>query len=101
MIDKKGCLIGLSLSMCIRDMINGKMTFGSVKCIISGTKIENDNDFAAVRDRYCKTYWAENPIMASNLLRGLYDGNMLVQPRVLGIKPMYIADGHWFMLLNI
>ena len=94
--DRGEYLIGMSLSLCIRDILESKVMFGDIKCIISGTKIKNNTDFAHVRDRYCKVYWKKNPIRATNIFRGLYDSGKLIQPRLLGLKSFNISDGYWY-----
>lgn len=50
-------LIGLSLSMCIKDIINGKINIIDVSFIISGTEIINEKDWENMLTFYSNIYW--------------------------------------------
>ena len=93
-------LIGLSLSFCIQDMIKDTIRYSSVKCIVSGTKIMNEGDLEQILDRYCEVYWKDNPIAARNMLFALWREGKIIQPRVLGLKPLNISAGHWYELIT-
>ena len=50
-------LIGLSLSGCVRDILEGSVKIDDVAKIISATAFFTDDDWQEGLDTYCKTYW--------------------------------------------
>lgn len=88
-------LIGLSLSYCIKDLINGRVDKNDVMFIVSGTRIMCKHDLDCVLANYAKYEWQENPENAMSLARELYNRGMIIQPRVMGLNAPHVADGWW------
>ena len=84
-------LYGLSLSLCVREILAGEASEESVTAIIGATKF--DSPESAVK-HYSGLYWREydqEEVMA--LVTRLWP--KVVQPRLHGYEPHNIADGHW------
>ena len=88
-------LTGLSLSLCIADIINGRISESEVSRLITGTKAEDEQDFKEVIELYRKLYWSEHPDRAEEIARRFWDAGKLVQPRVKGDYAPDIRRGHW------
>jgi hypothetical protein len=96
--DETPTYIGLSLSLCVRDMLLGKVPKERVLAIVSGCAgplgvldvedILYDDAFAYYRDNYWDK-WALNEI--SDVLRGI-----VVTTRRRGVS-MNIGHGHWIV----
>lgn len=88
-------LIGLSLSFCIADIINGRVNRDDVLYIITGTRIRNVNEFNRVLDSYEDCYWTTNPSLGRKIATDFYNRGMLLQPRIQGGDGPAIFDGAW------
>ncbi len=92
---KKGKLIGLSVSFCIKDIIEGKVHANDVDYIIGATAASDEADWRKVADLYCKTYWRKNPKVARAILEGFLWQGKIKQPRLIGKDPHNIHNEHW------
>ena len=88
--------IGLSLSNCVRDLLDGKINIEDVQCIIAGTCIKdgNWNDLVKI---YSESYWykyMEKDIWAvmEQLIPIIY------QPRLVEKPAPNISKGYWIDL---
>lgn len=72
-------LTGLSVSLCIKDIMRGTVKIDHVKRIIAGTKCNNIADWDEVTNSYIKTYWRDNPSQALRIFEELY--TKIEQPR--------------------
>lgn len=54
-------MIGLSLSLCVADIIAGKVDFNDVRLIIAGTKAATAQQWADVMETYAQNYWSKDP----------------------------------------
>lgn len=88
-------LIGLSLSYCVSDIINGRVALADVAFIVSGTRIRDAEDLADVLDTYARNYWSNLPQLGRSVAMELWDAGKIIQPRVLGLPAYHVADGHW------
>jgi hypothetical protein len=91
-------MIGLSVSFCIRDIVDGKMPLSGVEKIIGGTKALNDADWENVISRYQQVYWKKFPLRAAALCRWLVKAGKIEQPRCNpeGSQAVpCIGQGHW------
>jgi len=92
-------MIGLSLSACVCDIINGRVRLEDVEKIISGTRAPNKDAWYRVVERYKRTAWYDDPAAAEAIANSLYEKGLIVQPRVNGQPPPLLAtdDGlrHW------
>jgi len=89
--------IGLSVSMCIRDILNGEINIEDVSCIIAGTMIQNSQGWFALVDQYSDSYWkkfSREAVWAT--LEQLIP--IIYQPRLAGKQGPNISKGHWIDL---
>jgi hypothetical protein len=90
-------MIGLSLSLCIQDVIEGRVKYEQVERLVTGTKALTPAHFAGVLDSYAGSYWRKNPALAINLAWRLWAEGKIEQPRLSGDAPhaIYNSVGHW------
>lgn len=88
-------LIGLSLSICIKEMVKDDSL--NVLYIIAGTRIVDDDQFNKVIESYRQTYWQDCKEEASELAVRVWKQNRIIQPRMVGTT-LSIADGCWLIL---
>ena len=87
--------IGLSLSLCIEDIINGKVEEDEVICIIAGTAIHTEEDFEYVLKNCMKNYW-NNDYYAESLMKKFWKKGLIIQHRLRPSNSFpLIVDGHW------
>ena len=93
--------VGLSLSRCLRDMVEGKVLFEDVLVVIARTKIDpyNDDDWKKLFDGYLygglsHPEWAGMEDEEENLrhvLKQLHANGKLHQPRQFGAHPTRLS----------
>jgi hypothetical protein len=88
-------LIGLSLSFCINDVVNGRVSVEQIDKIITGTCALTDDHWEEVISDYRETYWAKDPDRAERIVRTLISLGKIEQPRILNRPTPNIASGHW------
>jgi len=92
-------MIGLSLSLCIRDIIHGIYTVDDVVKIITGTCIKNmaDYDYALNHSArgYCVNYWQANPGKGEAIFMQLLLAGKIDQPRLRDEPTPNLQNGHW------
>ncbi len=90
-------MIGLSLSLCIKDIMSGKVAEADVEKIISGTCCRTENDWEVLCTAYKELYWsAWDAATVVELLKRFRAQGKIVQPRLT--NPEYfnsITDGWW------
>jgi len=74
-------MIGYSLSLCVCDIMRGKVALDDVIKISTGTRACNDEDWNRVLDSYSKTYWRRDPVRARVIANTLRDTGRIDQPR--------------------
>ena len=74
--------VGLSLSFCVKEIMQGKVELASVDCIISGTAIRTEEQFQKACNTYCETYWSKNPEQGKFIAKYLWDTKRIHQPRL-------------------
>jgi len=88
-------VIGLSLSYCVRDIINGEVKLEDVEKIIAGTYIDSPDALEEVLEKYSQTYWKADPLKGRAISLQLFKSGKVEQPR-LERKPGFdISEGHW------
>jgi len=75
-------VVGLSLSLVIRDILDGKLPLERVVGIISSTRAKNEKEFQELLSDYCNTYWMNNPEYAKKIAMELYKNGRIFQPRL-------------------
>lgn len=90
-------MIGLSLSFCVLDLVNGKVDWKDVDYIITSTNCPTVKAWLYVVDSYQETYWKECKFSAVGAATRLLDGGMIRQPRLLDTNhfPNLNNTGHW------
>lgn len=88
-------LIGLSLSFCVSDIINGLVNINDVAFIICGTRFRNPEEFEDILDCYARNYWSHLPQLGRFVATRLHDEGRLLQPRLEGCKTPHVVEGHW------
>jgi hypothetical protein len=86
--------IGLSLSFCIKDILNGKVSEKDVKKIVAGTKCVTIEDWLSVLDIYTETCW-EGKDKGALLALKFAKAGKIYQPRTEGKRAPNISLGHW------
>ena len=88
-------VIGLSLSLCIEEMVRKNIFLSGVKKIIAATNAPDESSFVGQLKTYAKSYWTEFPQEASDLAMKMYSLGRIEQPRTQG-KPVHsISNGKW------
>lgn len=89
--------VGLSLSGCISDLINGKKYLSDVAFIIAGTCAETDGRFCyLIQERYANLYdWKYEPLMVMRLAFKLWSARNIYEPRVTYDNPPNPGAGVW------
>jgi len=90
-------MIGLSVSLCIKDIIRGKVALEYVEKIVAGTRCESAEDWDKVIKNYRDLYWRKDPDRAEAILRQLLQEGKVEQPRVQGCVAHNIAAGRWLL----
>ena len=91
--DKK--LIGLSLSQCIKDIIEGKVKEESVVKIITRTCARNEEEWGMLIYIYQKKYWSNNADQAREICLRLRNAGKIEQPRIKNERIYSLDNGHW------
>ncbi len=88
-------LTGLSLSLCIKDIIDGVVKEDQVEIIIARTMVRNSDEWHSIVYQYQSTYWKKDPIKAYNIFHRLLAADKISQPRLEGGSYEDIRNGHW------
>lgn len=73
MLKKNVKLKGLSLLLCIKDMIYGRVNKNDVVCIISGTCAKTEDDWTQIFKQYASLYWYDHVQQAEEIFRELIE----------------------------
>ncbi len=92
-------LVGLSLSFCVSDIINGLIDRNDVLYIISGTRVRNGNELADLINNYVRFYWQDNPELGREIALDLFNRGMILQPRLSGGDAPCVVEGRWLTLV--
>lgn len=88
-------MIGLSVSSCVRDMVQGRVDPATVEKIIAGTATRSDADVDTVVELYRGLYWSENPDACEKLYREMLVAGKIEQPRLVTGRAPMIASSRW------
>ena len=90
--------IGLSVSLCIADILRGRVQEDDVYAIVAGTCVR-DGDWSSVLRSYGRDYWMLAAFDGYNkgaaVFRRLLDSGRIVQPRVNDQAPPTLTNGIW------
>lgn len=79
---KGNAMIGLSLSLCIRDVLEGKVAQSDIEHIVAGTCAGNLEAFQEVLAGYAEGYWRKAPEEGVRIALELYHAGKVRQPRL-------------------
>jgi hypothetical protein len=92
-------MIGLSLSFCVKDIIEGRVDEQDCTLIIAATNSTLRNEPGKgvdyIINHYRDIYWKENPDKGAQIARRLFAEGRVFEAREFGGEPPDIADGHW------
>jgi hypothetical protein len=88
-------LIGLSLSICIKDIIEGRRSKDEVHYIVSDTSFRNETEFQEVLDTYKKSYWRRSPEVAESIAREFFEEGKIWQPKLHNEEHPRASYGFW------
>lgn len=90
-------MIGLSLSLCIKDVLDGKFALSDIEHIVAGTCAGNLEAFQGVLADYTKTYWSKAPEEGIQIALELYHAGKVHQPRLENPDhfPLLLNKLHW------
>ena len=84
-------LYGLSLSLCVMEILAGKRTVDEIDGIIAATRFDSWREAVL---RYERTYWSKyNGAEIDAVMAALWP--KVVQPRLLGFESHNISRGSW------
>jgi|GEM_PF-2111518 hypothetical protein len=88
--------VGLSLSLCVADILRGKVKEEEVKEIIAGTRAQDKEAFDELVRSYQFIYWNDDPEAGAAIAHRFYAAGKIKQPRLeKEFASHNIADGHW------
>lgn len=91
-------MIGQSLSLCVSDVLDGKVALGDIELIVAGTCAGNPEAFQGVLDGYAENYWSKAPEDGVRIALELYHAGKVCQPRLANTNhfPVIAKKGaHW------
>jgi len=87
-------MIGLSASLCVKDILEGKVNPDQVEKIISGISASDERSIDEIVLTYRRGYWKEDPNRAEKIFRTLLAQGKIVQPRLVNDRHVpLIANG--------
>jgi hypothetical protein len=90
-----GKMIGLSLSKCVQDIINGKQKLEEVIKIISRTRVRSAEEWDNLIRDYKKAAWGKSPDLAEKIVRQLIAEGKIEQPRLTSERCPMVDQVHW------
>lgn len=95
-------MIGISLSMCVRDIIDNKISINFVLRIFTGTAFKTEDDWTDSNDikTYYSSYWSKDPVRAKEIVDELRKSNRIIQPRLDNIQELSISDRKVWYTIN-
>lgn len=89
-------MIGLSLSLCVAEILNDRVRLEDVELIRANTMARDDREWELVMGHYCRSYWRKDPDRARRIVRLLRETNRIDQPRCRDPHHHHaINDGIW------
>ena len=88
-------IVGLSLSFCVKDIIDNKVAIDDVQFITSGTHATCPEDWDEIIAVYRKAYWYTDPDRGEVVARYFIGNGLILQPRMEGNRPLFKGNGKW------
>jgi len=78
----KSNLIGLSMSLCIRDVLEGRVNIEQIEKIFAQTRIETEEHLQETMTVYRQAYWSSDPDRGERIARSMLKAGRIEQPRI-------------------
>ena len=88
-------LIGLSLSLCIMDVVENRVSVEQIDKIVAGTKAMTPEQWEEVITHYREHYWRADPDRAERIVRTMLRLGKIEQPRATGDPLPWIESYPW------
>jgi hypothetical protein len=88
-------MIGLSVSYCIRDIVEGKVKLEEVEKIVAGTCAITKEQVENVVKTYRLRHWHKNPDEGEKIYRQLLAEGKIIQPRASSGPAPVRTNTHW------
>ena len=88
-------MIGLSVSLCVREISEGKMALLHVEKVVGSTRAEGVKDWLYVIRSYRRNYWYNRPWRATLILLVLLAMGKVEQPRIEGKPYPDVSKSIW------
>ena len=88
-------MIGLSVSSCVLDIVEGKVAYEDVEKILGGTRVTTLTGLERLLNNYSELYWDRNPDACVAMFRRLQMDRKLEQPRITRGMAPDTTGGHW------
>ena len=88
---------GLSLSLCVIDILAGRVRLDDVVLIRANTMARDEEDWEHLVNHYCRSYWRQDPGRAREIVQALRDTGRIHQHRLTGDPFAHhpIHEGIW------
>jgi len=91
--------VGLSLSLCVRDIANGVVAENEVFAVITSTKYVSSEQIEVIKEMYKAHYWLGKEDLCNRIFDRLRQYGKVIQPRTMGesfalVNPMMLS-GLW------
>jgi len=93
--------IGLSLPLCIQDIVRAKIAICDVAVIITDTTFKNDAEWEKFLSLYKRNHWIsyqKEAVMIANYFR---DNGKIYQPQLHGESALSTSHGHWAEIVRL
>ena len=94
----RGHKVGLSLSLCVKDIVEGKVDALDVHLIVASTFVKTPREWDRVIEHYTAAFWQADPKRAAGIVRALLKWDCIRQPRLEHQPsqiPAYENGQHW------
>jgi len=92
-------MVGVSLSLCLLDIINGKIAIEDVALIRASTAARDDFDWDKLITMYNRQYWKADQAVVNQIIQTLLADGRIDQPRLRDedVMNLKIPNG-WYTL---
>ena len=87
---------GLSLSICVNDIIHEQVDLATVDGIVTASAARTPEELDALLTDYREIYWRDDPDAAEEIVRSMLARNQIFQPRLEGKPAPRPIPRHWF-----
>ena len=97
-------MIGKSLSMCVKEIMEGKVDADDVTLVVAGTFAKGKTSWEMLLEKYSETYWKANPEYGKQIANELLYTGRIIQPKAMNKFPAidclegnvyWLDNDHW------